>query len=74
MNTHPKTATISATVLQRKIGSIIRRVARDGEHITVERDGFPVVMMISVAEYARLKQDQAHLRAALRSKHAHSVK
>ena len=47
----PKRTVISATQLQREVGSVIRRVAVNGEHIVVERDGFPVVTIIPVALY-----------------------
>ncbi len=43
--------TISATYLQRQIGSVIRRVYTDKEHIIVERDGLPVMAIVSIRDY-----------------------
>jgi len=37
MLTTEQTHSISSSTLQQRIGSILRRVAVDGEHITIER-------------------------------------
>ena len=50
--------TITSTDLQRKIGEIMQRVAKQAEHFIVERDGFPTLAIISVTEYEKLVQDQ----------------
>lgn len=42
---------ISSTEAQTHFGEIIRRVFRNGDHIIVERGGFPVVAIIPVSEY-----------------------
>ena len=49
---------ISATGLQRQVGKVIRRVAKDGEHIIVERHGFAVIAIISLVDYEMLMQGQ----------------
>jgi len=47
-------AKISATDLQRKSGEVLRRVAVEQAHITVERDGYPVAVVIPITDYQRL--------------------
>ena len=56
-----KPTRISSTDLQRKIGEISRQAAKNGVHFIVERDGFPVLAVISATEYRLLLQDRAHL-------------
>lgn len=48
-----KPGVISATTLQRQIGSVIRRVARSGEHIVIENNGYPVAVLVPVEDYDR---------------------
>lgn len=47
---------ISSTQLQRNIGDTLRRVFRDKQHLIVERDGLPVLVMLPVADYEALKR------------------
>ena len=56
MTQKKKQATISATTSPRKAGVIIRRVYKNKEHIIVERDGLPVLVLLSVHEYEALLQ------------------
>lgn len=42
---------ISATELSRHSGEIIKRVVINDEHLLVERNGFPLVVIIPVHEY-----------------------
>ena len=56
---------ISSTDLQRKIGEITRKAAQEGVHFVVERDGFPVLAVISAIEYRLLLQDRKHLQTLL---------
>jgi prevent-host-death family protein len=49
--------TIPATVAHRKFGELVRR-AFSGEHFIVEKDGLPVVAIISMTEYKQLIADQ----------------
>ena len=58
-------ATITATMLQRQIGTVIRRVAQDGETIIVERDSWPVVALLPIAEYKALLRDRERIDQAL---------
>ncbi|MCZ7554567.1 MAG: type II toxin-antitoxin system Phd/YefM family antitoxin [Anaerolineales bacterium] len=47
---------ISSTHLQRNIGDTLRRVFKDKQHLIVERDGLPVLVMLPVADYEALKR------------------
>lgn len=37
---------------------MLRRVAVDGEHITVERDGYPIAVIVPIGDYKTLAQKQ----------------
>jgi prevent-host-death family protein len=56
MNTLPKPPTITASSLQREVGSVLRRVANNGEHLTIERDGFPIAVIVPLNDYKRLTE------------------
>jgi len=56
MDKQPKTSTITATTLQREVGTVLRRVGSKGEHLIVERDGFPMVVIIPLGDYRHLTQ------------------
>lgn len=58
MDIQKKTNTITASQLQREVGTVLRRVGQGQEHLIVERDGFPVVAIIPVVEYGLLMQSQ----------------
>jgi hypothetical protein len=60
MNDKIKQSTISATALQREAGSVLRRVGIEREHIKVERDGFPVAVIIPLVDYELLMQDLSY--------------
>jgi prevent-host-death family protein len=45
------TTSIAATDLQRQVGSILRRVGKDGEHLIVERGGIPIAVLIPYHDY-----------------------
>jgi prevent-host-death family protein len=51
-----KISSIASSTLQQKIGSVLRRVAVDGEHILVERNGYPTAVIIPVNDYKMLSQ------------------
>lgn len=42
---------ISATELNRRSGEVLRRVALQREHIMIERDGYPLAVIISIVDY-----------------------
>lgn len=50
---------ISSTALQRDFGGIIRRVHNNKERFLVERDGFPMIVILPVSDYESLSQDKA---------------
>jgi len=47
---------ISSTQLQRNIGDTLRRVFKDKQHLIVERDGLPVLVMLPIADYEALNR------------------
>ena len=52
---NPTPEVISSTQLQRNIGETLRRVFKDKQHLMVERDGLPVLVMLPVADYEALR-------------------
>jgi prevent-host-death family protein len=49
-----KTATIKSSELQRASGTVLKRVAVDKEHLVVERNGWPVAVVMPFADYEQL--------------------
>jgi prevent-host-death family protein len=54
-----KQAVIPATEGHRAFGKLLKRVYGSDEHLIVERDGFPVAVLISYQEYEKLCREQA---------------
>lgn len=54
-----KQIVINATEGHRSFGKLLKRVYRADEHFVVERDGFPVAVIMSYQEYEDLKRQQA---------------
>ena len=52
-------AIVSATEGHRSFGKLLKRVFRSDEHLIVERDGFPVAVLMSYQEYEKLRGQQA---------------
>lgn len=52
-------ATITASDLQRASGSVLKRVALAGEHLIIERAGYPVAVLLSYPEYEALMRERA---------------
>jgi prevent-host-death family protein len=50
---------ITASEGHRAFGKLLKRVYRSDEHLIVERDGFPVAVMMSYQEYEKLTRQQA---------------
>ncbi|MCC6170029.1 MAG: type II toxin-antitoxin system Phd/YefM family antitoxin [Caldilineaceae bacterium] len=61
----PQRVTLRSTEVQRNFREVVNRAGSGREHIIVERDGLPVIVMLSVAEYQSLMQER-ELRAARR--------
>lgn len=63
--------TLPATEVKNRFGRVLREVSQTGGPIVVERDGKPVVVIVSIGEYERLQrqslrpqQEKALLQAA----------
>lgn len=54
-----KKVVIKASELNRATGKALKRVALDDEHLVVERDGYPVAVMMSYQEYEQLMRERA---------------
>ena len=54
-----KQVVVKATEGHREFGKLLRRVYSSDEHLVVERDGFPVAVLLSFQEYQELVRDQA---------------
>lgn len=62
----PQKVTLRSTEVQRNFREVVNRAGSGQEHIIVERDGLPVIVMLSVAEYASLMRER-DLREARRT-------
>jgi len=54
-----KQVAVAASEGHRKFGQLLKRVYNSDEHLVVERDGFPVAVLLSYQEYLQLKQQKA---------------
>jgi prevent-host-death family protein len=54
-----KKVVIPASELHRSAAKTIKRVALNDEHVVVERDGYPVAVMLSYQEYERIMRERA---------------
>jgi prevent-host-death family protein len=52
---------VRSTDLQRNFRDVINRAGSGREHIIVERDGLPVIAMISMTEYDELMREREQL-------------
>jgi len=52
-------AVIKASEGHRSFGKLLKRVYTSDEHLIVERDGFPVAVLMSYQEYKKLLREQA---------------
>jgi len=50
---------IKASEGHRAFGKLLKRVYRSDEHLIVERDGFPVAVLLSYQEYEKLSRERA---------------
>lgn len=51
-------AIVKASEGHRAFGKLLKRVFRSDEHLIVERDGYPVAVLLSYEEYAKLKGER----------------
>lgn len=54
----PQQVTLRSTDVQRNFREVVNRAGSGHEHIIVERDGLPVIVMLSVAEYQLLMRER----------------
>jgi prevent-host-death family protein len=54
----PQRVTLRSTEVQRNFREVVNRAGSGHEHIIVERDGLPVIVMISLAEYNLLMRER----------------
>ncbi len=50
--------TVSATEAQRHFGEMLERAYSGDEHLIVERDGFPMAVIISFADYEEFMKER----------------
>ena len=53
--------TINASQGHRAFGQLLKRVYGSDEHLIVERDGYPVAVIMSYQEYEQLSQGQTEV-------------
>jgi prevent-host-death family protein len=58
MTDTPQIITIPATELNLRAGNVLRRVAVDREHIIIERNGYPIAVMIPIHDYQLFVKNQ----------------
>lgn len=56
---HRTSAVIKASELRTRPGEIIRRVAVGNEELVVERDGYPVIVLMPYRAYEQLTRERA---------------
>lgn len=54
----PQRVTLRSTDVQRNFREVVNRAGSGHEHIIVERNGLPVIVMISLAEYQLLMRER----------------
>ena len=54
-----KKVVINASELHRAAGKMLKRAALQDEHLVVERDGYPVAVLLSYSEYENLMRLRA---------------
>lgn len=62
MTDTPQTITIPATELNLRAGNVLRRVAVDRQHIIIERNGYPIAVMIPIHDYHHIKNTGIQLK------------
>ena len=50
---------ITASELHRAAGKVLKRVALQDEHLVIERDGYPIAVLLSFPEYEELMRLRA---------------
>lgn len=60
MTDTPQTITIPATELNLRAGNVLRRVAVDRQHIIIERNGYPIAVMIPIHDYEDISKRKSN--------------
>lgn len=55
----PIQATVSATEVRRRFGEMLKRAHNEDEHLIVERDGFPLAVIVPYNDYQSLMREHA---------------
>ena len=55
----PREVVIKASEGHRAFGRLLRQVYRSDDRLIVERDGFPVAVLMSYQEYEKMRREQA---------------
>lgn len=55
----PTLSKINATEARQNFGKVIQRAYSGGEHLVVEKNDLPVVVILSVNEYEQMRQNAA---------------
>ncbi len=66
MDTSTQPCTIRATDVRNNIGEVLRRVGVNGEHLIVERNQFPIVAIIPIADYKALLEDKKRVEQSIK--------
>jgi prevent-host-death family protein len=56
---YPAMARIKATAARQSFGEVIRRAVVEGEQFMVEKNGLPVVVILSVRDYEGMRKAAA---------------
>ncbi len=56
-----KIITISATYMHKKRGEILKKCFLDKTHFLIEKDGFPLAVLIPVDDYHRVFSKHSHI-------------
>ena len=59
MSRKPMMSVVNATEARQNFGKIISRAYSGQEHLVIEKNGLPVVVVLSVQDYERLRQEAA---------------
>ena len=51
-------STVKATEMHRRFGQLLKQIYGSDEHLIIEREGYPVAVMMSYQEYEQLSQTQ----------------
>lgn len=63
---HSTPVTVPATTAHRQFGDLLRRAFSGKEHFLVEKDGLPVIAILSISEYEELMQERERREARLK--------